>query len=754
MSFLDHLNPEQREAVLHRDGPLLILAGAGSGKTRVICCRLAYLIGNGHADPEQVLAVTFTNKAAEEMRSRVEQLLEAEYPRLWVSTFHSFCARLLRREGSLVGLSRDFVIYDSSDQLTAVKRIMRTLDIDERLISARAILSRISHAKNQMQSPNDLQESGWGFQSEQTAKVYAEYTRTLTESNAVDFDDLLLKAVTLFADSPSTRSRYAEQFRYIMVDEYQDTNHPQYLLIRHLAVHRNLCVVGDPDQSIYKWRGADIGNILAFETDFADAVVVRLEQNYRSTQVILDAASGVISRNQGRQDKRLWTDRSGGDPVICHRAHDEIEEADFIVSAVRQGLNGKHHRAAVLYRTNAQSRAIEDALTREGLPYRIVGNVRFYQRKEVKDALAYLKLLLNPDDDVSFRRVINVPARGVGKGVMEKLGKVDPNPSSSSAPLFSGSSDPDPPRRTLWSRLQRTVNEKLVPTRALTVLSHFQSLIQNLTAIAKNESPSMTLAKTLDQSGYIAVLREAGTDEAENRLGNLQELVSAARDYELREPDASLSGFVDRLSLLSDTDEQQGSSDAKVWLMTLHAAKGLEFPLVVMSGLEEGLFPHARSADDDEELEEERRLCYVGMTRAQSQLVITSASRRRVFGEYQATTPSRFLFELPRNLVREVEPASPPIPASAPVSRRSYTPHSHHHRAGARPDEAYISFDDAGEDQSSTHIRQGMRVRHPTFGIGTIESIEPLQGDVKLIVRFATVGPKKLLGRYAKLEPA
>jgi DNA helicase-2/ATP-dependent DNA helicase PcrA len=757
VQFVDHLNPEQRRAVLHREGPLLILAGAGSGKTRVISYRTAYLIGDGHAKPDQVLAVTFTNKAAEEMRQRVEQLLGAASPGLWLSTFHAFCARLLRREGPLVGLSRDFVIYDSSDQLTVIKRAMRLLAIDERITSPRAMLSRISHAKNQMQTPSDLLESGWNYRDEQVSKVYETYAQTLRESNAVDFDDLLLKAVTLFKDSSSARARYADRFRYIMVDEYQDTNRPQYLLIRHLAAHQNLCVVGDPDQSIYKWRGADVGNILAFEKDFPNAVIVRLEQNYRSTQVILDAASGVISQNRGRQDKRLWTDRAGGDPVTCYRAHDELEEADFIVTTLRHGLNAGHESVAVLYRTNSQSRAIEDALTREGIRYRIVGNVRFYERKEIKDALAYLRLLLNRDDDVSLRRVINVPARGIGKGVMDALEKINPEPPPLDAPLFASSKTETPSPRSLWARLDRAVGEKLLPARALTALGRFRTIIENLTFIAKNEPASVALAKALDQSEYIQALREAGTEEAESRLGNLQELVSAARDYELREADASLSGFVDRLSLLSQTDETKGAQDARVWLMTIHAAKGLEFPLVVIAGLEEGLFPHARSVQNDEELEEERRLCYVGMTRAQSQLVLTSASRRRVFGVYQTTEPSRFLNELPTDLITKVEPPAAPAHVARTWQDRSsgwtghHERHFQHHDKTEQPPPFY---DDASEDQSATHFRPGMRVRHATFGIGTIESVEPVHDDIKLIVRFATVGLKKLLGRYAKLEPA
>ncbi len=760
MSFLDTLNPEQREAVLHREGPLLIVAGAGSGKTRVICYRLAHLIGDGHAEPEQILTMTFTNKAAQEMRSRVEGLLKSEFPRLWLSTFHSFCARLPRREALLVGLTRDFVIYDSSDQLSVVKRVMKSRDIDDRTTSPRTMLNRISHAKNQMQDSAALRASGWSFRHKEFAEVFEQYTRALADANALDFDDLLLKSVALFENSESARRRYGERFRYIMVDEYQDTNRPQYLLIRHLASHRNLCVVGDPDQSIYKWRGADVSNILDFERDFEDATVIRLEQNYRSTQIILDAAAGVIQHNQGRHEKRLWTDRAGGKPILCHRAHDELEEADFIVVQIRQALNQGDQSVAVLYRTNAQSRAIEDTLTREALPYRIVGNVRFYERKEVKDALCYLKLIFNPHDNVSLRRVINVPARGIGKGVLEALDRVKSDQLSvaiDEKPIFSGTDDkPAAALASLWTRLERALDENLLPTRARTALTRFRDLITSLTAVAKSEAGSVTLAKMLDQTGYITALREAGTEEAENRLGNLQELVSAARDYEVREADATLAGFVDRLSLLSETDEENGTRDARVWLMTLHAAKGLEFPLVMIAGMEEGLLPHARSVDDEDELEEERRLCYVGMTRAQSRLVLTSAARRRVFGEYQVAEPSRFLAEVPNTLVEEIEPSGSPLYTAQAGGRGfGYGGWSGRRRRQALdvPDVGFVPFDDSDEDQSATQVRPGMRVRHRTFGIGTVESVEPLQGDVKLIVRFATAGPKKLLARYAKLDP-
>ncbi len=432
MDFLSKLNPEQREAVLRIDGPLLILAGAGSGKTRVITYRIAYLIGDGHAEPDQVLAVTFTNKAAGEMRERVEALIGEESKGVWLSTFHALCARLLRREAPKIGLTRDFVIYDSSDQVALVKQIQKELNIDDKFVPPRQALSRISHLRNRMEGPDALRGT-YNIRDEQIAKIFERYVTSLRDSNALDFDDLLLKTVELFETSEQAREFYARKFRYVMIDEYQDTNRPQYMLIRRLAeIHRNLAVVGDPDQSIYKWRGADLRNILDFERDFPEAATVRLEQNYRSTQVILDAASAVISQNRNRKEKRLWTDRQGGSRVVSFRGNDELEEADFIVRTLKQARSENiDSTIAVLYRINAQSRAIEDSLMRENVPYKIIGGVRFYERKEIKDSLAYLKLIINPHDDVSLRRVVNVPARGVGKGVMDSLQAIDPAPCAS-----------------------------------------------------------------------------------------------------------------------------------------------------------------------------------------------------------------------------------------------------------------------------------------------------------------------------------
>ncbi len=533
VDYLSSLNPAQREAVVHADGPLLILAGAGSGKTRVITYRMAHLIGTGLAEPGEVLAVTFTNKAAEEMRQRVGQLLGGDCRQIWLSTFHALCARLLRREAPAIGLTRDFVIYDSSDQLAVVKQAMKALDVDEKLITPRAALSRISQAKNRMESPESMRSSGWSLRDQQIGRVYEAYRRTLTDAGALDFDDLLLKTVELVESHEQVRLAYARRFRYVLVDEYQDTNRPQYLLVQRLAeVHRNLCVVGDPDQSIYRWRGADLRNILDFEHDFPDTHVVKLEQNYRSTQVILDAASAVIRRNRHRKDKRLWTARTGGDPVLYVRSADEIEEADFITRTIRESLRQDPERlVAVLYRTNAQSRAIEDALMREAVPYRIIGGVRFYERKEVKDTLAYLRLLINPHDDVSFRRVANVPARGIGRSVFDALERVTPTEDHADMPLLAAGLQPEPSQRSLWARLLTALDRRLLPTRATTAARTFRDILVNTAAEAAGAPVSTAMTTVLERSGYLPHLREERSEEAEARIENLMELVSAAREY-------------------------------------------------------------------------------------------------------------------------------------------------------------------------------------------------------------------------------
>jgi DNA helicase II / ATP-dependent DNA helicase PcrA len=744
MDFLDQLNPEQRDAVLQVDGPLLILAGAGSGKTRVIAYRIAYLIGDGHAEAREVVAVTFTNKAAEEMRQRVEGLLGDAATGSWISTFHAMCARLLRKEAPVIGLSRDFVIYDSTDQVSAIKQVMRGLGVDESLVQPRVALSRISHAKNLMQGPEAFPATGFNPVDRQLGRIFEAYRRALGESNALDFDDLLLKTVELF-EREDVRARYAGRFKFLLVDEYQDTNRPQYLLLRRMAeAHRNICVVGDPDQSIYKWRGADLRNIMDFESDYPEARVVRLERNYRSTQVILDAASAVISQNRNRKEKRLYTEKTGGDKIRYYRANDELEEADIVARAARQALSSEGDTPfSVLYRTNAQSRVLEDAFRREAIAYRIVGSVRFYERKEIKDALAYLKLLINPDDDVSLRRVINVPTRGIGKGVMDAL-----ESSPSVLPMAGALSG-----HSLWARLVGGLEHGAFSGRAASSLRVFRDLLLGLMEIGRQEPVSTAIGKVLDRTGYLQALRDERTEEAEGRIENLMELVSAAREYEVRESGASLGGFVDRLSLLSETDESEGAADARVILMTMHAAKGLEFPVVVLAGLEEGLFPHSRSAEDQAELEEERRLCYVGMTRARRKLVLTSASRRRWYGDYRNSQPSRFIDEVPEELMDRIEPRTPSFYQPSLSSGYEFQPNPYRRPRGDRVREATPTYKYEDEDQSrSGSLEAGTRVRHAQFGVGTVMSVEPMDGDAKLVVKFPGVGVKRLLAKYAKLQ--
>lgn len=767
MSFLDGLNPEQRDAVLHTEGALLILAGAGSGKTRVIAHRIANLVGTGLAAPHEVLSVTFTNKAAEEMRQRVARLLGTDVRGLWISTFHALCARLLRREAPAIGLSRDFVIYDSSDQLTLVKRVMRELRIDDKLIQPRAVLSHISDIKNRMQEP-DAPGGTWNFREQRIDEIFRAYHRALTAANALDFDDLLLKTVELFDDVEPVRLRYAHQFRYVMVDEYQDTNRPQYLLVRHLtSVHTNVAVVGDPDQSIYKWRGADIRNILDFERDYPDATTVRLERNYRSTQIILDAASAVIRQNQDRKEKRLWTDRTGGSKVLYFRGADELQEAEFLCRMARRGTaEDPSATMAILYRINAQSRAIEDALMRDGVPYRIVGGVRFYERKEVKDTLAYLKLVLNPHDDVSFRRVVNTPARGIGKAVLEALDpstgsgssrakstddSAAPGPGADTPPLVTAGLFEIASSQSLWARSAHLVASRRLPARSTAALSAFITLLERLSAIVRQQaSVADAVSHAIEESGYRRMLEEDHSEEARSRLENLNELVSAAREHEQRETEPSLGSFVDKLSLLSEADEAEGSEQARVWLMTLHAAKGLEFPVIAIAGMEEGLVPHTRARENREELEEERRLCYVGMTRAQAQLVLTGSYRRRVFGEYQATVRSRFLDEIPGALIDEI----PAFGVSESSRRRAAFERrpSPYGRGAAREEPRIYAYED--EDQSATELRPGLRVRHPHFGVGTIVGVEGEDEKLKLTIRFREFGQKKVMARFAQLGPA
>ncbi|MEP7118760.1 MAG: UvrD-helicase domain-containing protein, partial [Acidobacteriota bacterium] len=738
------------------------MAGAGSGKTRVIAHRVAHLVQERHAALDQVLAVTFTNKAAEEMRERVGKLLEADCRSMWISTFHSLCARLLRREAHHLGLSRNFTIYDSGDQQSVVKQLVKEYQLDDSTYAPRMVLSRISHAKNRMEGPETFTD-GWNPKDREIGRLYAGYLKALTDASALDFDDLLLKAVQLFDQAPEVRQRYAHRLKFAMIDEYQDTNRPQYLLVKQLvSVHQNLCVVGDPDQSIYKWRGADVKNILDFRRDFPDAMVVKLERNYRSTQVILDAASAVVSRNSGREDKRLWTDQAGGAPIVTYRGADELDEADFIVKVVRKALQEDYDTtAAVLYRTNAQSRAVEDGLRMAGITYAVLGGTGFYERREIKDALSYLKLVLNPHDDVAIRRVINVPPRGIGKGVMEALERVDTSAAADDhmTPLLAGLEQVEA-SNTLWAKIDQAVTRKLLAGRQIAPLAAFRDLLLGVTAAAATESVSTILGLLLDRSGYLRDLREERSEEADGRIENLMELVSVARQFEAAGVEAGLAEFVDRLALLSDVDKPEGSRNAQALLMTMHSAKGLEFPVVVIAGMEEGLFPHSRARDSEEELEEERRLCYVGITRARKELYLTSAMRRRVFGEYKDTEPSRFLDEIPPQLVKHEESRAE-IMRSSSSRGWGYAANPYGRGGGGRsggaerterterPSRTYAVED---EDQSGRGgLRSGAKVKHAMFGTGTVMSVEELDDDLKLVVKFTTVGTKTLRAKYAKL---
>ena len=843
--LLDQLNPQQRKAVETVDGPLLILAGAGSGKTRVITYRIAHLIENLGVSPDSILAVTFTNKAAAEMAERVEKLSSGSLLRQpWISTFHSFCVRVLRRDiEALREFRKDFAIYDETDQQQVVKAAMRRLGLDDKQTKPQAVLGRISWAKNHMLDPQAVFHSANDPISERVAHVFEIYKQELRKANALDFDDLLLETVRLLKEAPDVRERYNRRFEYILIDEYQDTNRPQYELMRLLAGTRhNVCVVGDEDQSIYSWRGADIRNILEFEKDFPDAKIIRLEQNYRSTQTILSAASAVVANNLQRKGKNLWTSREGGAKVGFYEAPDGENEALFAADYISKYVARAHQegveqpRAAVLYRTNFQSRLVEEAMRRYGMKYHVVGGFSFYERAEIKDMISYLKLLQNVDDSIALLRVINTPARGIGKTTVETLERIA---------LETGLS--------LWGAIGEAIRRKLLPARALAALQGFQQLIEDGRAmlagtfveklaeevteppaispqpsgeqIAENgesaedffdrlafgegsahdsrpathdqeaaegfRSPGgpATLPEVLkfliDRTAYINQLEEEGTPDAFARIDNLRELVNAAMDS--RDRGEALSDFLDHAALVSEADDFD--EKAQITLMTLHAAKGLEFPLVCLIGLEEGLFPHSRTLMDPPQLEEERRLCYVGMTRAMDALLITRARFRRRYGTDlpDATVPSRFLEEVPPQLIEDLgSPGRRGVqPGAAVPPDRDYVHESYDEDFDQRPRSGngrkpktpyggatYNSIENIAEFFASrgkkfarpkieipaaagkTGFRPGMKVRHPKYGEGTVYKREGEGDDAKITVQFPRFGLKKLVERFAQLERA
>lgn len=753
-ALLSGLNAQQREAVLAADGPVLILAGAGSGKTRVITRRIAHLVLERGVPSEAILAVTFTNKAAAEMKARTEALLDGQALYAWISTFHSLCVRLLRREHAAAGLPRDFVIYDQADQLSVVRAALRALDLSEKLHPPQRVLSRISAAKNARGRRSPAPDAGDESLADALhGRLAARYQEFLTAAQALDFDDLLLHTVALLSSQATVRESYQRRFQYLLVDEYQDTNRTQYELVRLLSGARaNITVVGDEDQSIYSWRGADIQNILDFEADYPGARVLRLEENYRSTQPILDAASGVVAHNTRRKGKTLVAVQQSGDRVLLHEAADEFHEAAFVVAEIRARRG--QGRAAILYRMNSQSRVFEEELLRAGIAYLVVGGVGFYERKEVKDVLAYLRVVQNPEDPVAVRRVLNVPARGIGARTEEELERLAAQRGAS-----------------FWEAMNAAVDEALLPARAALPLQRFRDLVRGLQEDAARLGLRDLLSRVMERSGYSAALAQDDGHEAQDRLANLAELLSAAADYELREPEPSVAGFLDRVALLSDADQVR--DDARVVLMTLHSAKGLEFDSVHLVGVEEGLLPHARSLLSEQGLEEERRLCYVGMTRAMRKLTLTWVRTRQVFGQRRLAEPSRFLTEVPercaqrtsserrgaalagqarsgwggREMFQDRGTGRTSPTAATPRMSQSTLP------APLRPSWAPPTPAAASTD-GTLDLRPGVRVRHALFGVGTVVRREGAGDETKVTVSFPGVGMKRLVARFAGLEPA
>ena len=645
-TLLEGLNDEQRTAVRHAGGPLLILAGPGSGKTRVICHRIAWLVRELKVPADSILGITFTNKAANEMRERVAALVGNRGAKPTLCTYHSFCARILRADGRHVGIPPDYVVYDAADQLKAASLALDNLNYDKNSITPRSLVHRIGEWKNQMRTPEKMRGNPTPDEYRDAMFVdgYEEYERVLQKANALDFDDLLLRAVEMLKKHEPVRRRYAARYRHVLVDEYQDTNTAQYLLTHLLARdHRNVCAVGDPDQAIYGWRGADIGNIRKFETDFGERTVVNLERNYRSSGRIVAAAAALIGHNFERADKTVWTARAPGAEIEYLRTGTDLAEAAAIADIVR-AEPAAPRRTAVLYRTNAQSRLVEDLLRRAEVPYHIVGNIRFYERKEIKDALAYLKVIVNPHDDVSLRRIINSPPRGIGPRSVEKAAGAAP-PQEGEETLFT-QAEGHAGATSLWSRLNEGCAGRRLTARALEKMQTFLDLIHRMRATAAAENVARMVHHAIEHSGYLRKLENENSDESLDRIENLMELVAAADDYQEAADNPTLADFVNRQSLLSEADEGNGPNDAQVWLMTLHAAKGLEFPTVAIAGVEEGLLPHQRSLDGDAAaLEEERRLFYVGITRAMDRLVITTAEQRRQWGSVKSLPESRFLEE-------------------------------------------------------------------------------------------------------------
>ncbi len=729
MLDVESLNPEQREAVEYSGGPLLIFAGAGSGKTRVITYRIARLLGEG-VPSARILAVTFTNKAAREMRERVQELVGPGANAMWIGTFHSLCARMLRIDGKAIGLDPNFVIYDDTDQLSLIREVFKAKNIDDKSIQPRGVLNEISSAKEKLLTPEKYADKATGFFERICADVYKSYNALLHKANALDFDDILFYSNRLLEQRKDVLEKYQERFMHVLVDEYQDVNFAQYNIVHLLAgKHRNIVVVGDDDQSIYAWRGADVSLILKFGSDYPDAKIVKLERNYRSTKTILAAANEVIRHNRSRASKQLWTDNDDGVPITLTQTGTEQDEGMLVAERILQDTRTGRRRYsdfAVLYRTNAQSRVMEEAFLTMRIPHILVGGQRFYERKEIKDMIAYLRLTWNPRDDVSLRRSITVPVRGIGATSMGWVNKWADDHST-----------------TLWAALQDQEVQHELPKKAASGVRAFLSAITDAQELSEAGPVTPVLRSLLSSSGYVDMLKAEHSQEALGRLENLQELLNVTAEYDATTDEPSLGGFLESVSLVADVDSLSGDGDA-VTLMTLHSAKGLEFPAVFMTGLEEGVFPHSRSLGSDSEIEEERRLCYVGMTRARQELHLVHAHRRSVYGTPNFNRRSRFLDDIPSQLLDSLTVGGYQAPAQRSVFQE---------RSGTYTVTEPKKVDAPKAPSWRPPFEIGQRVRHVKFGLGVVVSCNPIKDDVEVTVAFpGVIGVKKLVQKLAKLE--
>jgi DNA helicase-2/ATP-dependent DNA helicase PcrA len=750
--LLNGLNPEQQSAVKATDGPLLLMAGAGSGKTRVLTHRIGYLIVEKRVNPYNILAITFTNKAAREMRERIGKMMGGAAEEIWISTFHSMCVRILRRDIDRIGFNRNFTILDSTDQLSVVKTILKEKNIDPKKFDPRAILGAISSAKNELIEPDEYKKTGGGYFEDVVGNVYEEYQKRLRKNQALDFDDLIMMTIQLFKRVPDVLEYYQRKFQYIHVDEYQDTNKAQYLLVKQLASRfKNLCVVGDSDQSIYRWRGADIANILSFEKDYPNATVILLEQNYRSTKRILLAANKVIENNLNRKAKNLWTENPEGNKLVYYRADSEQGEAQFVAGKIKELTRNNQYKfadIAILYRTNAQSRVMEEVLLKSNIEYSIVGGTKFYDRKEIKDMLAYLRLISNPDDDISLRRIINVPKRGIGASSVDKIAD------------FADMHD-----LSLFQALESVELLGLSP-KITKAAREFRDLIGNYTNMQEFLSVTELVEEVLDKTGYREMLKAEKSLEAQSRLENLEELLSVTKSFEDSSEDRSLVAFLTDLALVADIDALDEETQEKVdsiTLMTLHSAKGLEFPVVFLIGMEEGVFPHSRSLMEEVEMEEERRLAYVGITRAEQTLFLTNAQMRTLFGRTNMNPASRFISEIPADLIEGVEPAEKKISSPFGSSGKSFgaartssfgTPKTSFSTPASarkpvmRPVSAAASGDENG-------WKVGDKAQHGKWGTGTVVSVKGQGEGTELDIAFPSpVGIKRLLAKFAPITKA